>query len=474
MSYDSGTFFSDALAIGDLNGDGILDLVTGGNHGGSGAILVRLGTGGGSFGTAMTFYSGFGHVKDITLGDLNGDGVLDIAAAGYIGSDGKAAILLGNGNGSFRSPVTYAQESLATFSIRLADFNNDGILDFITNGTTDSLAGEVTVRLGRGDGSFGGALTFAGETDDSYQSAIADLNGDNILDIVTIGRLAGTGITTVRFGTGDGTFTTGTSYVNAVDGRGHAVQLGDLNGDGILDIVTAGYSLTLGTGLTTIQLGQGNGTFGPTVSYVMAEGYRSSDLALGDVNGDGILDVVTAGHDDGSTAGVASIRLGLGNGSLGAITSYATETSASAEVELADLDGDGVLDLITSGQSSIGTTTIRMANTTSGVSPLLSFSLLSSMSSKQALTQFTNALNKLSSQRGEIGAFQARVTIATNVLQNSIENYKAAASRITDADIAAEAAELVRAQILQRAGAAVLAQANQQPALALRLLKGGL
>ena len=84
-----------------------------------------------------------------------------------------------------------------------------------------------------------------------------------------------------------------------------------------------------------------------------------------------------------------------------------------------------------------------------------------------------DAVEQLAVQRGTIGAFQSRVEVASSVLQSTTENYRAAESRIRDADIASEVANLVRLQILQQAAMAILAQANQQPALALRLLRGG-
>jgi len=82
-----------------------------------------------------------------------------------------------------------------------------------------------------------------------------------------------------------------------------------------------------------------------------------------------------------------------------------------------------------------------------------------------------NNLTNLAKQRGVIGSFQSRVQVALNNLTSSKENFKAAESRIKDADIAMESANLTRIQIVQQAGAAVLAQANQAPALALTLLR---
>lgn len=91
---------------------------------------------------------------------------------------------------------------------------------------------------------------------------------------------------------------------------------------------------------------------------------------------------------------------------------------------------------------------------------------------RQALPLLRQKLNHLTSQRGAIGAFESRLSTARNVLQSTVENYAAASSQITDVDVAEESSRLVRTQILQQSAAAVLAQANQQPGLALRLLEG--
>lgn len=83
---------------------------------------------------------------------------------------------------------------------------------------------------------------------------------------------------------------------------------------------------------------------------------------------------------------------------------------------------------------------------------------------------FDNKLSQIAIQQGQIGVFQSRLSTAVNVLSTTVENYAAAASRITDADIARETAELVRNQILQQAASAVLAQANLPSSLVLKLL----
>jgi flagellin len=113
---------------------------------------------------------------------------------------------------------------------------------------------------------------------------------------------------------------------------------------------------------------------------------------------------------------------------------------------------------------------VRFSSIKDGVSPLLPFDLSTLAGAHQALPVFQQKLSQLSAQRGEIGAMQARLGFAVNTIAVSGENYLAARSQITDADIAEENAQLIKNKILQQAGAAVLAQANQAPALALTLL----
>ena len=184
----------------------------------------------------------------VSLGDLNGDGILDIVNAGYIGATGFANIRLGVGNGTFGAPASYATESGPTFGIALGDLNADGILDLVTAG--NSGGGTATVRLGRGNGTFGTAITYAAETSISLAVSLGDLNGDGVLDLTTFGEAGATAWATTRLGNGDGSFAAAMSY-NSQLSSARTAALGDLNGDGILDLVVGG----IGTeGRTAVRL----------------------------------------------------------------------------------------------------------------------------------------------------------------------------------------------------------------------------
>ena len=432
-------------------------MVTAGN---GGVATIRLGVGDGTFGASLSYSMFTGTANAVSLGDLNGDGVLDLVVAGTTGS-GVASIRIGNGNGTFGSATTYSTESTSSSSLSLGDVNGDGFIDLVTAGIGGG--GKATVRLGSGNGTFGTSTSYSMETNISNAVTLGDLNGDGFLDLVTAGYEGTFGRATVRMGTGSGTFGSATSYLmqGSAYGESKAVTLGDLNGDGVLDLVTAGY---VDSGGLTVRLGVGNGTFGSATSYStgIASNYA---VKLGDLNGDGFLDVVSAG------SGYSNVRLGTGNGTFGTSTSYSMNTMISYSANLADLNNDGVLDFITAGQTvGTGEAAIRLSNTNTGVAPLLPFKLTTRADALQALPVLDQKLQQLSSQRGKIGAFQARLQVGVNTLQSSAENYAAADGLIRNTDIAEESSHLIRLNILQNASASILAQANMQPSIALKLL----
>jgi flagellin len=457
---------STSVSLGDLNGDGILDMVSGGYGVAGGFTTVRLGAGDGTFGSS-TSYQAEGAIADsVTLGDLNGDGILDMVSVGFDGYDGRTTVRLGFGNGTFGNAVSYLTDPNGeTQSVTLGDVNGDGVLDIVAFGSSDY--GGLSVRIGIGNGTFGGAVSYDLEGDSGYAVTLGDLNNDGILDIVgsKFHSAPGVkGITTVKLGLGNGTFGTTTTYQAESTGS-YSIALGDLNGDSILDMVSGGRSP--GSGAATIRLGNGNGTFGTAFSYAMDQNNTAS-IALGDVNGDGILDLTSAGN--ALSQGSTTIRLGNGNGTFGSSVSYQLSSGLGGEIQLGDLNGDGVLDLVAATYS--GYTSSLLSINKDGSSPLLPFDLKTLSGGKQALPMFDQKINQLSKQRGQIGAFLSRIQVGINTLQSASENYASADSRIRDADISFESSNLVRLNILQQAASAVLGQANLQPQLALKLLGG--
>jgi flagellin len=189
-------------------------------------------------------------------------------------------------------------------------------------------------------------------------------------------------------------------------------------------------------------------------------------MALGDFNGDGRQDVVTT--DGGSTVRVS---LNNGTGSFGPSVSFATGGGGfNFAVTTGDFNGDGVADLAALDFGG-GGAAILLGETTTSTTLSFDFSLLTINDAREAIPLMGEKLAHLTSSRGKIGAYASRLATASNVLQATAENYASASSKITDVDVAEESSRLAATQILQQSASSILAQANQQPTLALSLLR---
>lgn len=448
---DSATSTSpSSLAFGDFNGDGVVDMATGDWN--TTSVSVMLGNGNGTF-KARTSFSAGANPSSVALGDLNGDGVLDVVVTDNGG--GTVSMLLGNGDGTFQARVSFATGSSPN-DVILRDLNGDGALDITT---VDSDSDTVSVMLGDGYGNFSSRISVA--TGDYPMSiAVGDLNGDGKFDIVTADN--NNHAASVLLGNGNGTFQARTSV--SLGSNPNQVILGDLDGDGFLDLVSADASVNS----ISVLFGNGDGTFKARISYATADSPQS--IALGDLNGDGALDMVV-GQRKGNSC---SVFMGVGDGTFTADASYAIQAPLS--VTLVDLDGNGVLDLAAVSNSDNRASVWLGNSITTTIDSSLSQGALDLRSRSSALTALDtleDELTKITQKLGDIGVVQSRLAVAAANLSVMRENVISASSRITDADVAQESAQLVRNQILQQVGSAVLSQANQAPALALMLLKSG-
>jgi len=227
----------------------------------------------------------------VALRDLNGDGHLDLAvnstdAVHNYGSP-SISVLLGTGTGAFGARTDYATLG-RTSSAVLGDLNGDGNLDLTV---TDPTVG-VEVLLGTGSGAFGSPQIVLGShpfsVGSTYSIALGDLNNDGNLDLVAANW--GWSTVSVQLGTGQGTFSTPTEY--RMDADTYTVALGGLNGDGNLDIAAAGPN----SGAIAYRLGDGTGTFGdPTAGSPMFGSNWAYTVLINDLNGDGTSDLVSVG-----------------------------------------------------------------------------------------------------------------------------------------------------------------------------------
>lgn len=442
----TGTITGNEVAFGDLNGDGYQDMV---NTTATG-ISVQIGNGDGTFQTATSFDMGLTSVGDIKLSDVNGDGILDAISGGANGGSGILSIRFGNGNGTFGQTNTYLTNVNNVVSVSVGDINRDGIADIAISGSSGAST-KIGIFRGVGSGSFSSYTSYSGigiGTTSDIQ--LVDLNNDGFLDLIATGDFAGA--IQVSLNNGDGSFADPLANV----GYGsNATSFADLNNDGKLDIVTVSGANAL------VGFGNGDGTFGSSTAYAAGSSLVGAKIA--DINGDGILDII-----GGSRFG-PSVLTGRGDGTFNTAVNSATSTNPITDFEIADLNNDGVLDVISSNSSE--GVRAALSATKDGIGSILAFSLTSIGDAKQALSQFSHLSNRISNQRGIIGAFQSRMNIASSVLGVAAEQSAAAESRILDVDVASESAELTRRTILQKASAAILAQANLQPKIAVSLLK---
>jgi hypothetical protein len=317
------------VTLGDVTGDGKLDFAVGGRD----TFVVYAGRGDLTFAGGVISAVG-AKVSRFGVGDLDGDGVPDLALAlDRTGSDGSLAVLHGNGNGGFGPGIWHPTNTSPT-SAALGDLDGDGRLDLVTVGS-DS----VDISLGSGDGVFAAAVEYS-TGNMPVAVALGDCDGDGRQDVVTVNQNAGT--VSVLRGIGAGKLAAKADWATVDDPAG--LVLGDLNGDGRLDIVTFN-SPVVSLGTVGVLLGIGDGRFAAGAEH--AVGYGPKTAALGDVNGDGIQDLVVANAGYGATRRSASILLGRGDGTWTTATDYAIDSPWNpSSIALADLDGDGKLDMV--------------------------------------------------------------------------------------------------------------------------------
>lgn len=366
-----------SVAIGDINGDGALDLVVAVQN--SASVAVRLGNGDGTFQSQTNETTGAATVS-ASLGDVNGDGLLDIVTANP--GDQSISVLLGNGDGTFQPQTTAAIANKLT-SMGLADFNNDGILDIAGVTNTKNTA---SVLIGNGDGSFQADVNYAtGAVPNSI--AFGDTNSDGNADIVTA-NYAANNVSVLR-GNGDGTFQAQVTY--AAGTHPLSVALGDLNGDSQTDIVTGNY-----LGADHILLSNGDGTFQPQTT--LGTGTTPNSVAIADVNGDGAADVVTAGGGVPFFPSGVSVQPGEGDGNFYHQPVPVGTAFGIFRVAIGDLNGDGKLDLVVT-PSNVSTVEIFLNTTT----PLTTHGIIIEPACFLAGTMIRTPLGEFAVERLTIG-----------------------------------------------------------------------
>jgi uncharacterized protein (DUF2141 family) len=343
------------IVVADVNGDGKPDLVVANECAApyctTGSVGVLLGNGDGTFQPVTAFDSG-GESFSLAVADVNNDGKPDIVVLNTCdGCDNSLlSVLLGNGEGTFQAPVSYSSGGALPIygaSVAIADLNGDGKPDLIA--TNRDTAG---VLLGNGDGTFQAAVNYSTGGYDPVSLVVGDLNGDGKLDLVVANR--GSSSVSVLLGNGDGTFQTPISYSSGGE-YPQSVAIADVNGDGKLDLVVAN-GCRIGkcpNGEVSVLLGNGDGTFQSPSSFNSVVGYAYS-VAVQDLNGDGKPDLVVASgcppyppyyYDVCAYTGHVSVLVGNGDGTFQAPVSYNPGGEYPQSVAIADVNADTKPDL---------------------------------------------------------------------------------------------------------------------------------
>jgi hypothetical protein len=333
------SFVPTGLAGGDLNGDGIDDLAV--TEASNNGYIVELMQGSNN-GTEATIHSLTlpASLNTLELADLNGDGKADIVAGfGSKPASSYVQTMLGVGDGTFSAAKNTSTATNPELLFAL-DVNGDSKTDVLALTGNQAQPAELNVLAGHGDGSLLGAPAAQALGTAPTAVALGDVNGDGNNDVITIGQ---DNLVHVQLGKGDGTFQAalnvapGVKFINGL-------AVADLDGDGKSDIVV-GYGTPFG-GIATVMLSKGDGTF--QNSHV-ATGLGCFEVQLADVNGDGNLDLVTLNGGDNSV----TVALGTGTASFGAPTNLAVPASSVTEMRLAHVTGQATPDIVVLAKDAV-------------------------------------------------------------------------------------------------------------------------
>jgi len=353
------------VAVGDFNKDGIPDLVITSVCAGN-KVSVLLGSPDGSFQAPQGYGSPGSFAGSVAVADLNGDGNLDLAVTNFVDAvSGGVTVLLGDGEGAFQEFSSYILGgSLWAKSVAVADVNQDNKLDLLVTtagGLSNSSNGQVSVFLGRGDGIFQAARTFASGGIDATSVIVSDFNGDGKPDMAVANRcLAGPDCLNTANDGGvsmmlqrGGQFLAPREYTFP-DCHAEGIAVGDFDGNGKRDLAVANSCFNQDSTLSVL-IGKPNGTFVAGQSYSLSGRY-GLPVAVGDFNRDGKLDLAIVNSCPGidqcslGTAGV-SVLLGNGDGTFQEEKRYNFFGTIANSLAIADFNGDGILDLAVTVQN---------------------------------------------------------------------------------------------------------------------------
>jgi Ca2+-binding RTX toxin-like protein len=388
-----------SVVFHDLNLDGQIDVLVGNEF--SQSVSIFYNDGSGNLLPAQNIPSGGGSAFAY-VGDVNRDGILDLVTPHYY--NGTIAVIAGNGNGTYAAPVIFSAGGSSVITLALSDVNRDGALDIVAPVDGQSA---VKVFLNNGTGSFNLGGTYQVGSAPNYLFA-RDFNGDGF-DDVAVSNI-GSGTFSVLLNAGNGSFLANQQFGSA----GLCLGVGDVDNDGDNDVVTGTASGV------SVWLNNGSGSF--TQGMSLNRGVTIGSIDLKDLNADGKLDVIATTQSGPNS--VITV-LGDGQGGLVADTWQALALpSLSYAAAAGDLNGDGLPEVIAAnaGANSISVFT----NTSTGAAPNTLVG-----GTGDDIYVVSNSGDIITEYAGE-GSDEIRTTLASYTIGAHVENltYTGAASFI--------------------------------------------
>lgn len=335
------------LDAGDVNGDGIADLVS--INAVSSDLGVFLGAGDGSFAAFSSYPTGV-QAFDVSLGDIDNDGDLDAVIADI--TNDAIGIMTNNGSGAFSIGASLPISGESPVHVQLIDINNDGELDVVSNAASGNF---INVLIGAGDGTFAAAAAYPVGTS-AQLAAYGDIDNDGDIDIATPNT--GSDNISLLLNNGDGTFAS-QIIIPSADGP-VGVAMGDLDDDGNLDLVES----INGTMVQRVRFGAGDGTFPTSADYSVT--HVPGDNTLADLDNDGDLDIITV-----FLSGTAQVATLINDGTGAFSGPFFFEAGAGPIALVAhDLNNDFAIDLATANVFADSVSVL-----TNGCGPFLSITI---------------------------------------------------------------------------------------------------
>ena len=360
--------FPGVIAAGHFRNSSELDLAVVDVFPSSTGVAILLNSGTGTFANAVLYDLGAspnvsfagGTPNSLAIGDLTGNGVMDLAVANGQFANNGVSVLLGNGDGTFGGLTSWVADQEPA-AVVIGNFVADAHADLavVNQGSND-----VSFLAGNGDGTFVAPPTLS-HISSPGPVVTGDFNGDTKQDVIVGNTFSLTGtILTMFAGNGNGTFTTPTTISNTITnpttGQAKALAAAFMTNDNSLDLVMLDSKNNL-----DVFFNNGSGVFAAPVVY--SAGSSPQGIAVGDFNGDSKPDVaIIESAAAGATDGTVMIYLNDGTGAL-TLAGQAPDVGLSpTSVTAADLDGDGKDDLVVTNNNGFSSTVSVLISSGSG------------------------------------------------------------------------------------------------------------